>query len=64
MGPLRMTLLLTIDFSVISAASRGEQLTFDQHAKTERFMGAEVPPIGPVGLSNGLDTVGQNHENP
>ena len=53
-----MALLLTMDFSVISAASRAAVLVCDQHAKNERFMAPKAAALGPGGLSNSLDTAG------
>ena len=59
-----MALLLTIEFSVISAASRAAVLVCDQHAKNERFMAPKAAALGPGSLSNSLDTTSQNPENP
>lgn len=60
MAQYGMALLLTIEFSVISAASSAAVLVCDQHAKNERFMAPKDAALGPGGLSNSLDTAGQN----
>lgn len=64
MGQQGMALLITIDFSAISAASSTAALVCDQHAKNERFLGPEAAVIGPATLSSSLDTTAQNPENP
>ena len=64
MGLHGMVLLLTIDFSVISAASSAAQHHCNSHAKNDHFLGPEAAAIGPGGLSNSLDTTGENPENP
>ena len=59
-----MALLLTIEFSVISAASSSAVLVCHQHAKNKRCMAPKAAALGPGGLSSGLDTIDQNPENP
>ena len=50
MGLHGMVLLLTIDFSVISAANSAVHHHCDPHAKNDHFMGPEAAAIGPGGL--------------
>ena len=59
-----MALLLTIEFSVISAASSAQNLFVINMQINDYFMGAEAAAIGPATLSSSLDTIDQNPENP